>query len=265
VSGTAASEPLLVDCGRQQIRVIGALIIREMHTRFGHHRLGYLSLFVEPLILGGMISLIHGSAFGGDNLRNTFEFFSIGYVIFFAFRGMVSRAPATIGSNRGLLYHRQVTLPDLFYARHIIEAVSCVGVVTIFSVVAIAFGGEVPAAPIKMLSAVVLMVLLSQGIALVVGAATTEWEGLERIVHAATYIMLPIGGVFFMVDWLPEWSQQALLWVPTVSLFELLREGQFGDRVIAHYDLGYVWSWILISHLLGLSGLRLIRNRLGLD
>lgn len=257
--------PLLIDCGRQQLRVIGALIIREMHTRFGRHRLGYLWVFFEPLLLGGMIALIHGSRDGGSGPRNTFEFFSIGYVMFFAFRGMVNRASATIGSNRGLLYHRQVTLPDLFYARHIIEGIACTGVMAIFTVVGIALGGEVPDSPMKMICALGLMVLLSQGIALVVGALTSEWEGVDRLVHAMSYLMLPFSGLFFMVEWLPEWMQEIVLWVPTVHVFELLRDGQFGDRFRATYDLTYVAGWILIPHMLGLTGLRLARQRIGLE
>lgn len=253
-----------------QLRVIGALIIREMHTRFGRRRFGYLWLFFEPLLLGGMIALIHGSGLrggggGGDSLRGTFEFFSMGYVLLFALRGMINRAGNTIGSNRGLLYHRQVTLPDLFFARHIIEGVACTGVMAIFTMAGIALGGEPPDSPMKMICALGLMVLMGQGLALVIGAVTSEWEAIDRLVHAMTYLMMPISGLFFMVEWLPEWAQDAAMWVPTVSLFELLRDGQFGDRVTAHYDLAYVGYWILIPHLLGLAGLRIARTRIGLE
>ncbi len=261
----SAARPLLIDCGRQQLRVIGALIIREMHTRFGRRRFGYLWLFFEPLLLGAMIALIHGSRVTGDGLRSTFEFFSIGYIMFFAFRGMVNRASGTISANRGLLYHRQVTLPDLFYARHLIEGIACTGVMTIFTIAGVAMGGEPPESPIKMMCALGLMVLLSQGIALVVAGLTAEWEGLERLVHAMSYLMLPFCGLFFMVEWLPDWMQEIVLWIPTVHVFELLRSGQFGDHVIAHYDLQYLAGWILIPHLLGLAGLRLTRQRIGLE
>lgn len=265
MSGTAP-RPLLIDCARQQIRVIGALIIREMHTRFGRHRLGYLWLFFEPLLLGAMISLIHyRRGAGGDALRSGFEFFSIGYILFFQFRGIINRAGATIGANRGLLYHRQVTLPDLFFARHLIEAVACTGVLVVFVVIGMAMGGEAPESAIKMLCAFGLMLLLAQGIALMVGAASAEWDGIERFVHAFSYVMLPVSGVFFMVAWLPEWLQELVLWVPTVHAFELLREGQFGDKVTAVYDLGYLAGWILVPHLLGLAALRITRQRIGLD
>ena len=264
----APPEPLLIDCGRQQLRVIGALVIREMHTRFGRHRLGYLWLFFEPLLLGGMIALLHGTGVrggSGDGLRSTFEFFSVGYIMFYCFRGMVNRASSTIGSNRGLLYHRQVTLPDLFFARHLIEGVACTGVMFIFVVVGIALGSDPPDSSMKMLCALGLMVLLAQGISMTIGALTHEWDGLDRLVHAMSYLMLPFSGLFFMVEWLPEWMQETVQWIPTVHIFELLREGQFGDRVTAHYDLQYLAGWILIPHLLGLTGLRLTRDRIGLE
>lgn len=259
-----ARKPLLVDCARMQIRVIGALIIREMHTRFGRHKYGYLWLFFEPLLLGAMIAIIHYQR-GTEGVRSSFEFFSIGYILFFMFRGIVNRASSTISSNRGLLYHRQVTLPDLFYARHIIESIACTGVMVLFTIAGIAMGGEYPDSIVKMLSALLLMTLLSQGIALVVGAATSEWDGLERIVHAMSYLMLPFSGLFFMVEWLPGWMQDVVLWVPTVHIFELLRDGQFGDQFRPIYDFQYVFGWILVTHLIGLAGLRLARNRLGLE
>lgn len=248
-----------------QLRVVGALMLREMHTRFGRRRYGYLWLFFEPLLLGSMIAVIHQTRSGGEGIRGNFEFFSIGYILFFNFRGIMNRASNTISSNLGLLYHRQVTLPDLFYARHIIESVACTGVVIIFVFAAIAWGGTPPDSPVKMLSAMALMFLLAQGVALCIGAVTSEWDGLERFVHAMTYLMLPFCGLFFMVEWLPQWMQDVVLWVPTVHLFELFRDGQFGDRYRPIYDLGYVANWILISHLIGLAGLRLARQRIGLE
>lgn len=261
---TSTSGPLLIDCARMQMRVIGALIIREMHTRFGRQKYGYLWLFFEPLLLGVMIAVIH-QVRGTDSIRSNFEFFAIGYILFFKFRGIVNRAGNTIGANRGLLYHRQVTLPDLFFARHIIESIACTGVMTVFTIAGIAMGGEIPDSVMKMLSAMMLMFLFAQGLALVVGAATSEWDGLERLVHAMSYLMLPFCGLFFMVEWLPAWMQELVLWIPTVHIFELLRDGQFGDMYRPIYDLSYVAGWILVTHLIGLAGLRLARNRLGLE
>jgi capsular polysaccharide transport system permease protein len=71
--------------------------------------------------------------------------------------------------------------------------------------------------------------------------------------------------MFFLVEWLPEWLQELAFYVPTVHLFELLRDGQFGSRFRAVYDLSYVAAWIMVTHLLGLAALRITRQRLGLE
>jgi capsular polysaccharide transport system permease protein len=56
-----------------------------------------------------------------------------------------------------------------------------------------------------------------------------------------------------------------MLWIPTVHIFELLRDGQFGSRFRAIYDLYYVAGWIVVTHLLGLAALRITRQRIGLE
>lgn len=255
---------LILKGARMQGRVISALMIRELHTRFGRHYYGYAWLFFEPLLLGTCIGLIHlwrdsPTAFG------PFEFYAVGYVMYFIFRGVVNRASTAIPANRALLYHRNVTLPDIFFARHIIETLSCTGVMVVLFVALFAVNGEFPENPTKVGLAMIGMALLSQGIALASAALTEAVEGIERGVHAVTYLVLPICGMFFLMEWLPDWAQQMAWWVPTVHLFELLRDGQFGSRFRAVYDLSYVAAWIMVSHLIGLSALRITRQRLGLE
>lgn len=260
----AALRPGLTDCARLQMRVVGALILREMHTRFGRHRLGYLWLFFEPLLLGAFIALLHGAR-GTDGIRSSFEFFSIGFMLFQLFRGIVARAPNSINANQTLLYHRQVTLPDLFFARHAIEFAASAGVMAIFVVAGMAMGGEAPDQPVKMILALILMLLIAQGLGFMVGSIVSEFEAVGHFVQIAAFGIMPICGLFFMVEWLPPEWQEAALWVPTVHLFELMRDGQFGDQFRAVYDLSYVAWWIIVPHLLGLAGLRIARARIGLE
>lgn len=255
---------LILRGARMQRRVIGALIIREMHTRFGRHYFGYIWLFFEPLLLGTCIGLIHlwrdrPTAFG------PFEFHAVGYVMYFIFRGIVNRASTAIPANRALLYHRTVTLPDIFFARHVIETVSCLGVMVALIFALFAINGEFLENPIKMALAMLSMALLSQGLALMAAAVTEAVEGIERAIHAITYLLLPVCGMFFLVEWLPDWLQELALYIPTVHIFELLRDGQFGSRFHAYYDLSYVAAWIMVTHLIGLAALRITRQRLGLE
>lgn len=255
---------LVLRGARLQMRVIGALIIREMHTRFGRHYMGYIWLYFEPLLLGVCIGLIHAwrdrpMTFG------PFEFHAVGYILFFVFRGILNRATIAINMNRPLLYHRSVTLPDVFFARHIIEFLSCTGVMLAMLFGLFVVNGSLPESPIKMALAMIMMALFSQGLAFLAAALAAAVEGSERLVHAITYLLLPASGLFFLVEWLPEWLEEMALWIPTVHLFELLRDGQFGSRFHAQYDLAYIWGWIMVTHLLGLAALRVTRARIGLE
>ena len=45
-----------------QKRVIGALLMREIITRYGRNNIGFLWLFVEPLLITLMILLLWGAA-----------------------------------------------------------------------------------------------------------------------------------------------------------------------------------------------------------
>jgi len=185
---------LILRGARMQSRVIGALIIREMHSRFGRHYMGYVWLYFEPLLLGICIGLIHAwrdrpAAFGA------FEFHAVGYILFFVFRGILNRATMAINMNKPLLYHRSVTLPDVFYARHIIEFLSCTGVMLAMLFGLFAANGSLPESPLKMALAMIMMALFSQGLAFLASAVTAAVEGSERVVHAVTYLLLPVSGL----------------------------------------------------------------------
>ncbi|MGY4866424.1 capsule polysaccharide export ABC transporter permease, partial [Pasteurella multocida] len=50
-----------------QGRVIAALLMREIITRYGRRNLGFLWLFVEPFLMTGIILLLWGSFRGNHN------------------------------------------------------------------------------------------------------------------------------------------------------------------------------------------------------
>jgi capsular polysaccharide transport system permease protein len=109
------------------------------------------------------------------------------------------------------------------------------------------------------------MTLLSQGLAFIWGSIAEAIDGAGRVLQVVTFIFLPIGGLFFLVEWLPGWVQEIVLWIPTVHIFELLRDGQFGSRFQPIYDVFYVIGWIVVTHLIGLAALRITRERLGIE
>lgn len=246
------------------MRVVGALVLREMQSRYGKRDLSLLWVFLEPLALSLLIGLFH-TIYGHRGMRGVFEFYAMGYLLYFMMRSVINRGASAVVQNLALLAHRRVTLLDIFFARHVIEFLTVALVMMVFQVGILAFGGMMPPEPIQMLAALVLMLLFAQGLAFLTGAIAALVPSMERVTHIFSYILLPVSGAFWTIDALPRWAAEIVLWVPTVHIFELMREGQFGDIYRYIYDLTYVGTWIIGLNLIGLAALRAVRRHLAAE
>src|SRR5437763_15277004 len=108
-----------------QWRVVGALLIREIYTRFGREGLGFGWIIGEPLIFAVPVLLVWSA------VRNPYEhgvpmmpMVWTGYLPILLFRHMGGRMLLFVRVNAGLLYHRQVTIFDIFLARCLLEVAS---------------------------------------------------------------------------------------------------------------------------------------------
>lgn len=248
---------------RVQMRVLSAMILREMSTRFGRDNLGYLWLFLEPAMLGGAIGLLHHlSGHGLPGGLSPFEFWVMGYVPFYMFRGVLNRAPSAIIANQSLLYHRHITVLDILLARNLLEGAATTVVMIVFQLLFGMVLGNWPADPFEMLAGMIGMFLLVHGTALLVAAGSIHTELFDRLMHLLTYLTMPLTGAFFMVFWLPTDVQAIASWIPTVHIFEMIRHGQFGDTVPTSYDPLYLGCWIAGVNLVGMAALRQSRRAL---
>src|SRR5215471_14513773 len=108
-----------------QFRVVGALLVREIYTRFGREGLGFGWILVEPLVFAVPVLLVWSV------VRNPYEhgvpmmpFLWSGYLPILLFRHIGGRMLLFVRVNAGLLYHRQVTIFDIFLARCLLEVTS---------------------------------------------------------------------------------------------------------------------------------------------
>ena len=104
-----------------QTRVVGALVMREIITRYGRHNIGFMWVFVEPMMFTagvlGIWSLIHAHS----TKLPLVPFVVTGYSTVLLWRNTVSRCGNAIEPNRALLHHRNVRVLDLFIARLLLE------------------------------------------------------------------------------------------------------------------------------------------------
>jgi capsular polysaccharide transport system permease protein len=242
-----------------QRRVIGALVLRELITRFGRHNIGFMWLFVEPMLftlgvtaLWSFTKVIHGS-----NLPIV-AFAVTGYSSVLLWRNAASRCARAIEPNLSLLYHRNVRVLDLFAARLALELAGGTVALAVISLAFISVGWMAPPDdPLLLAGAWLLLAGLAAGLGLVVGALSELSDIFERIWHTLTYLVFPLSGAVFMADWLPRPAREMVLWLPMVHGVEMLRHAWFGAAVRTHDNPGFL---LVADLLLVLAGLLLVNR-----
>ena len=97
---------------------------------------------------------------------------------------------------------------------------------------------------------------LACGLGFTLGALSERSETVERVWHTIAYLLFPLSGAVFMVDWMPQYAQKFVLLLPMVHGVEMIRSGYFGPLVKAHYDIGYMVTFDLVLLLIGLCLVR---------
>ncbi|MBO9579613.1 MAG: ABC transporter permease [Sphingobium sp.] len=260
----------LTDGFDAQCHVVGGMIIRELHTRYGRDNIGYLWMLAEPMLLAGAVSLLHfggdrgGSHYGSD-LR-VIPFSLTGYCVFIIFRSIVSRAETTLESNKALLFHKTVSIFDMLLARTLLEFLSTVTALALLLSGAVAVGlADPPARPLLLLAGIVLLTWLSFAVSMSICAATHFSKAVAKLIHPAVYILMPLSGAFFALSWIPEPYRSWIAWLPIVQIFEMVHSGQFESIEQPIYDPLYIIAWCLGLTVLGLLSLRVLRRHVHLS
>lgn len=244
--------------------MIGAVIMRELHTRYGRENIGYLWLIAEPLMLGTIISVLHGG--GHDNGINPVAFTVTGYCNFIMFRGIVNRAEGSLQANLPLLYHRMVTVFDITTGRALLEAAGTISAFGILLTFCVALGyTDLPERPIYLAAGIGLIFWFSFALSMIIAGGTHEHSFLERMIHPFTYFMIPLSGAFYMVEWIPEKYRYYLMFNPLPHCFEIIRYGVFRSATLDYVDFEYVTACCAILTLFGLLALRLVKSRIHLS
>lgn len=231
--------PAFASAFRKQITVVSALVIREMHTRYGRENLGFIWMTLEPLLLGLAVVALWSVARGNtQHGLPVLTFVLTGYVPFMIWRQFLGRSVKCISSNIGLLYHRHVRILDLLYARFVLELF---GVCNAFVVAAFFFWAidlyKLPVDFGLFYLGWFYLAVSSLGVGLIMSAVTEMYDWAGKLVGPIVFISYPLSGVFFMLEWLPEKAREVLIWMPTVNAFEMIRGGQFGPAVNVYYDV----------------------------
>lgn len=196
-----------------QLVIVQALLLREMQTRFGRNQLGFLWLFIEPLLLAGAIAAFKWGTEMGRTIPGVsiFVFTLVGYLPYFTFRAIVARAPGTLKSNMTLLYHSRIKLIDVVLARHMLEMAAVFTVMTFLAIGMAIWADILPAGVPILVLALLLLFLLANGLGLLAAAASAVSVIAERLIQPLVYLSLPFSGALMALHHLDPAFRAVLL------------------------------------------------------
>lgn len=251
-----------------QRHVIGALIIRELHTRYGRDNIGSLWMLLEPLLLAASVAILHA---GGDKGAHgasirIIPFTITGYTVFIIFRSIVTRAESAIEANRPLLFHHMVSVFDLLFSRAILELLASTGALALLLSLAVAFGwADLPARPLRLMAGVTLLAWFSFAISMGIATGVHFSKAFSKFVHPATYIAMPLSGAFFLLAWIPMPYREWLTWSPLNQIFEMVHSGVFESYESPYFNPVYIVGWCMGLTVIGLFLLRILRRNVHLS
>jgi ABC-type polysaccharide/polyol phosphate export permease len=172
---------------------------------------------------------------------------------------MPNRCVGSVLPNSALFYHRNVRIIDVFLSRIALEAI---GATMSFVALAVLFiyleWMGPPEDALKVLQGWVLTAWFGAAFAMFLGALSEKSEIVEKLWHPTAYLLFPLSGAAYLVDALPKDFQNAVLWLPMVHGTEMVREGYFGSKIVAHYDIMYLVTCNMILTLFALALERIV-------
>ncbi|MBB5745340.1 ABC transporter permease [Brevundimonas variabilis] len=248
-------------------RIINALVMREMNTRFGREGIGFVWLIAEPLAFCfGILTLWILTKPAYEHGVRIAPFVMTGYMSIILCRHFISQAAAALQANMGLMHHRQISPTHIYVARAFLEFLGATAAFIVVYVVLLALGQvELPKDILLVYGGWLLLAWIAQGFALIIAGLSMRFEAMERIVPLLSYLLIPFSGAFTMVSWLPEEFRKIFLYIPFPHAIEMLRAGVFGEFVKTYYDPGYAFLVGSVMIALGLLLISISRNRIDVE
>lgn len=234
---------------------IRALILRELQTRFGQYRLGYLWIFLEPLLTIGALVVLFGTIRQRAAPGIEYEIFLInGIIPFFMFRTGVMLGMNAVESNKGLFSYRSVKPIDAVIARNILEfllkftAYICFSAGLLWLGYSISFS-EIP----QLLGYWALLFIFMVGCSLIFLVIADFSKEIGKILSSLFLIIYLTSGILYSIHIIPPEYQVYLLYNPLIHIFELMRHSVAPTyALVSGISLNYFVIWMISALFVGL-------------
>ena len=249
---------------RIQGRVIWALILREVKSRYQGYRLGYFWALIEPCLhIGGwmvaFVILRQKQAPVGDSVVT---FLATGLVPFIMFSTVANFVTQAMRANRPLLSYPIVQPLDLMVSRWLLESATLIVVATIIFTFLIMIGQSRPPDDLPLvILASICQFSLALGLGVFNAVITQMWSLYDYIWDLVSRLLYFTSGIFFLVDTMPQIIQYYMWFNPVSQGLTMFRDGYFGDFKSHYPSPAYMLFWAFTLLFIGLFFERRTRGR----
>ncbi|OWK24297.1 sugar ABC transporter [Rhizobium yanglingense] len=225
-------------------RVVGALVIREMSTRFGNKPGGYIWAVLDPAAHIAFLSVIFMAIAHAPALGTSFPlFFATGYIGFQFYQGMAGYLNGAVNANRAMLSYPNVAPIDTVFARYILQlGTSAVIGFCVFATIALSLRNPLTIQWLYIMEAAFAASLLALGNALANNVLFRKYPLYEKFYEIVTRPLFMVSGIFYLPDSLPHPAREVILVNPVVHVVMLFRKGFYPEYRAIGYDARYLYS-----------------------
>lgn len=232
-----------------------ALIMREMQTRFGSYRLGYLWAPLEVVLQVVVFLVIFGAVMQRALPGMDYSLFLVaGIIPFFMFQRNATRALGAVDANKGLLMYRSIRHIDIVIARCLLELI--IYFFSFWLILVVMWWFFDIAFSLEHLHIVLLgfvgLYLLSFGVALIMMIVGYYGGEISKIISIFFTILYLTSGIIYSIHIVPEPYLGYLLHNPLIHIIELMRHALSPTYPIHHIDMIYFFKWVLAVNFVGL-------------
>lgn len=249
----------------RQIRVITALVIREVRLRNSKHAFMQLFDLLEAVIFilvhWVLFVMLHRGLVIGDSLL---VFISTGIFPVLFFRTISIRTAGALEAAKSVTSIPYVEAIDYSLARTIVEVVSFTSIFLLFFLIIYLFDvsrNALPYDPSRIILFFIIVIPFSFGVGLInsfISYLTPLWKFIWSFFSR---VQIFFSAIFYIPEYMPPVLKQYVAYNPIMHFVSLFRIGFYPTYPTSLFSLNYIIGWSFAVTVIGLALERALRNK----
>lgn len=247
-----------------QVSVINALVLREIHTLYGHKTLGYIWAVIQAgfniTVYWALRTFFH---FRPPHGMTTLSFLACGFLIWYSFTKILSSSMNAIPANKNLLAYPHVHPLDIIIARSIVISATQFIAISIVCFAGFCIGYDIHISDFFLIiQALILVIIMSIGLGLILATFMIYLPALQNIIPFILRFLFFISGVFISINIFSHRVGSWLLWNPILQCIELSRMGMSRMYQSPYVNIEYLYFITLLILCIGILFERFYRKHI---